>query len=221
MSAALIWGYVHILMLVFWLGADVGVFTAARMSTNPSRSFEARSALLQVAMIVDILPRLMFAIALPVGLQLTDALGMYPIPTWELVGAWILAAAWSALIVTVFLREGSVLATRLASVQLGAELLLGLVIGGVGLQSLLGNGPIGEAWLAAKIALLGLLFFIAIALELAFRPALAPFMEIGSEGSTPQREQRYTTAVNRALLVVIVLYTVLAAAAFLGKVKPF
>lgn len=221
MSSALIWGYVHILVFVFWLGADVGVFTGAWLSRDASRSFEARSAYLRVSLIVDLLPRSMFAVILPVGLHLTASLGMYAIPTWLFVASWTLAIAWISAILVIFFREGSVVAHGLAKLQMAGELVLGLVIGGVGILSLLGNGPIREAWLAGKIVLLGLLFFIAIVLELAFRPALVPFMEIGTEGTTPDREQRYSSAVNRALAVVVILYLTLAVTAYLGKVKPF
>lgn len=221
MSNALIWGYVHILILVFWLGADVGVFTGAWLSRDATRSFEARSAYLRVSLIVDLLPRSMFAIILPAGLHLTASLGMYAIPIWMFAAAWALAAAWIAAILTIFLREGSVVAHGLAKVQLAGEFVLGIVIGGIGLASLLGNGPIREGWLAGKIVLLGLLFFIAIVLEFAFRPALIPFTEIGTEGSTPEREQRYSSAVNRALVIVILLYLTLAVIAWFGKVKPF
>jgi len=221
LNNALAWGYVHILIFVFWLGADIGVFTGAWLSRDPTRSFEARSAYLRVSLIVDLLPRSMFAIILPAGLHLTASLGMYTIPTWLFAASWTLAAAWIAAIFTIFLREGSVVAHGLAKVQIAGEFVLGVVIGGIGLASLLGDGPIREGWLAGKIVLLGLLFFIAIVLELAFRPALAPFMEIGTQGSTPDRERRYSTAINRALIVVIVLYLTLALIAWFGKVKPF
>ena len=221
MSASLIWGYVHILVFVFWLGADVGVFTGAWLSRDASRSFEARSAYLRVSLAVDLLPRSMFAIILPVGLHLTAALGLYAIPAWLFAASWTLAVAWIATILFIFFREGSVVAHALAKAQMAGEFVLGIIIGGIGLMSLLGDGPIREGWLAGKIVLLGLLFFIAIVLELAFRPALIPFMEIGTDGSTPQRERRYSNAVNRALAVVVVLYLTLAVIAWFGKVKPF
>jgi hypothetical protein len=221
MSTALFWGYIHILVFVFWLGADVGVFTGAWLSRDASRSFAERSAYLRVSLIVDLLPRSMFAIILPVGLHLTAALGLYVVPGWLFGASWVLAAAWITAILIIFLREGSIVAHRLAKVQMAGEFVLGLVIGGIGLMSLLGNGPIREGWLAGKIVLLGLLFFIAIVLELAFRPALVPFMEIGTEGSTIEREQRYSSTINRALAVVILLYLTLAVIAYLGKVKPF
>lgn len=221
MSGALHWGYIHILVFVFWLGADVGVFTGAWLSRDASQSFEARSAYLRISLIVDLLPRSMFALILPVGLHLTAALGMYEIPFWLFAASWALAVAWIVAILVIFLREGSVVAHTLARLQMAGEFVLGIVIGGIGIASLLGNGPIREGWLAGKIVLLGFLFFIAIVLELAFRPALVPFVEIGTEGSTPAREQRYSAAVNRALAIVILLYLTLAAVAYLGKVKPF
>ena len=33
------WKYLHILMFVFWIGTDLGVYLSARKSTDPKLSF--------------------------------------------------------------------------------------------------------------------------------------------------------------------------------------
>ena len=44
---------VHILLLVFWVGTDVGVFLAAKVSERTDLSIETRSTVLSVCMVLD------------------------------------------------------------------------------------------------------------------------------------------------------------------------
>ena len=43
---------VHILLLVFWVGTDVGVFLAAKVSERTDLSIETRSTILSVGMVL-------------------------------------------------------------------------------------------------------------------------------------------------------------------------
>ena len=47
-----LWLYLHILLLVFWVGTDVGVFVAARWSERTSLSIETRQTVLQLGMVL-------------------------------------------------------------------------------------------------------------------------------------------------------------------------
>ena len=51
------WLYLHILLLVFWVGTDVGVFIAAKWSEKTTLSMETRQTVLQLGMVLDRLPR--------------------------------------------------------------------------------------------------------------------------------------------------------------------
>jgi hypothetical protein len=46
-------------------------------------------------------------------------------------------------------------------------------------------------------------------------------MEIGQHGSSPEREEAVARAINNTLVAVMTLYVLIAAIAFIGKVKPF
>jgi len=72
-----------------------------------------------------------------------------------------------------------------------------------------------------KLLLFGLVFWTAIAIDVCFAPFIEPFMEIGQQGSTPEREEAVSRAVNNTLVAVSTLYVLIASIAFIGKVKPF
>jgi hypothetical protein len=216
----LIWGYIHILLFVFWLGADVGVFIAAAMARNAKRSFEARMTLIRLSMLVDFFPRVCFALILPVGLHLTKALNLYPISTQLLIVGWALAAYWLGSLIIVARNEGNPLALNVGRLAMVSHAVVGLIFVVLGLNSLATGAPLEETWFALKLLLYGLVFWAAIAIDVCFRPFLVPFMEIGQHGSSPEREEAVTRAINNTLVAVSTLYALIAAIAFIGKVKP-
>ena len=59
--------FIHVLLLVFWLGTDVGVLLLARKFRDSGLSVETRLTLLQMAMVIDTLPRICFIVMLPAG----------------------------------------------------------------------------------------------------------------------------------------------------------
>ncbi|MBL8643012.1 MAG: hypothetical protein JNK21_03685 [Rhodospirillaceae bacterium] len=215
-----IWGYIHILLFVFWLGADVGVFTTAIYAKNPKYSFETRMTVLQAGLVVDQFPRVCFALILPVGLHLTKELQLHPITTGMLAGGWAIGLIWMAVIFLIGVNQGKPLAENLSKLQFGFQAVMGLVFTIIGLNSLATDSPISQPWFAVKILLFGLVFWAAMAIDLCFRPFLAPFMEIGQFGSTPEREEAVSRAINNTLVAVFTLYVLIAAIGFLGKVKP-
>lgn len=220
MDEYLLWGYVHILLFVFWLGADVGVFLSAVRAKNSELSFETRAALMKLGMTVDLFPRTCFALILPVGLHMTADLALYPVPGWMIITSWIIAAVWIWAFITGFRNEGSPLAIKLGIAQLIFQAIMGALIVGIAVMSLVTGGPLPDTWFAVKILLFGLAFFAAVGIDFAFTPAIPVFMEIGTQGSTPEREALFTKHVNHALVWVLTLYALIAIIAFFGKVKP-
>jgi hypothetical protein len=158
---------------------------------------------------------------LPVGLHLTRALQIYPIADGLIVAGWIIGLSWVAVIFAIGANQGKPLAETLAKVQLAFQAIMGLIFTVIGLNSLAADAPIDQPWFAVKILLFGLVFWAAIAIDLCFRPALAPFMEIGQHGSTPEREEAVSRAITNTLVAVGTLYVLIFAIAFIGKVKPF
>ena len=46
MESYLLWGYFHIILFVFWLGGDIGVFLSAIYAKRSDLSFETRSTVM-------------------------------------------------------------------------------------------------------------------------------------------------------------------------------
>jgi hypothetical protein len=216
-----IWIFIHIMLVVFSLGAELGIFVSAIHARSSARSFETRGTLLQVVGLLDLFPRFSFSLFLPVGVHLTQGLGLYPVTPGILVGSWLIALAGIVLTIGLYKFQGK----RLGIVVVGIQTALHLVMGGVfvtiGVRSLATGAPLDQSWFAVKVLLFGLMFWTFVVVEIASRGLFEPFFAIGKLGSTPEREGLVRKYFNRSLIGVSVIYLEIAAIAFLGATKPF
>ena len=84
-----IWVFIHVMLFVYWLGGDLGVFLLAKAAKRPDLSFAERAFALKMAVQIDLIPRLCFTLMFPVGLQLSASGGFAAIPNWALTLAWV------------------------------------------------------------------------------------------------------------------------------------
>ncbi|MBM3512454.1 MAG: hypothetical protein FJX59_01920 [Alphaproteobacteria bacterium] len=221
MTGTQFWGYIHIMLLVFWLGADIGVFISAKIAKTTKYPVETRAALLTTAGIVDLFPRYCFALIFASGLSLVDAMGLYSPPLWALVLAWVVGGIWVWAIWQAHCNPAAAWIKVYMKVQFWGEAVAGTALLAAAAASFATGSPVAEKWLAAKILLLGVMFFVAMTLEVVARPFGVAFGEIKSQGSTPEREARANAAMNNTLTVVGVIYAILFVVALIGRVKPF
>ncbi len=214
-----IWVFIHVMLLVYWLGGDLGVFLLAKAAKRPDLSFAERAFALKMAVQIDLIPRLCFTLMFPVGLQLSASGGFAPIPSWALTLAWIASAAWIALLFAIGRAEGTPRAHTLNQWHLAWQALLLLGLGTLGVLALLGLGPLPGGWYGLKILLFALIFAMGIGIDVAFRPIGPAFMRLATEGSQPDIEQAISTAVDGAIRYVLGLYALLIVIAFIGITK--
>jgi hypothetical protein len=215
-----LWVFVHIMLLVYWLGADLGVLILAQMTKNADQSPETRAALLKGALLIDIVPRLCFALMVPVGLTLARSLELLAAPDWVIPLAWAWATLWCALTLMSGRWEGTPAAGYWRIANLSVQGVIGALFLWAGVTSLGGSGPLQAEWLAWKAIWMGLCYPAAIMIDVAFGPAIAAFGAIATGQGGPDVEARYKAAVNHTCLWVGLVYLFVALAAFWGTVKP-
>ncbi|MFZ9709030.1 MAG: hypothetical protein ACO3CV_05235 [Steroidobacteraceae bacterium] len=214
-----LWVFIHVMLLVYWLGGDLGVFLLARSAKRAELSVAERLFALRMAVQIDLIPRLCFAVMLPVGLQVTASGGYAVIPSAVLLASWGFALVWITLLIAMGRAEGSPRAAVLARANLALQLLALLVIGYFGITAWLGLGPLPGGWYAAKIILFALIFATSIGIDLAFRPVAPAFIRLAQHGSEPGTEATITGAIDAAIRWVLALYALLIVIAFLGITK--
>ncbi|MFZ8887670.1 MAG: hypothetical protein ACO38Y_04380 [Steroidobacteraceae bacterium] len=208
----------HLLLLVFWLGTDIGVFLAARISERDDLGVEARVTVLGLGMVLDRLPRSCLVLIIPSGFLLAQNSGLLALePVWH-VAMWLLAAAWLALLWTGFLTKDQALQGRCMLANL---VLNGLMALAAGLGSWwLWAAEQAPAWLALKLSAVAAIFAAGVWLDVQFRPAVAAFGEIATGGATSELNDRYRKAIAPVYLSVLTIYALVLVASGLGVFKP-
>jgi hypothetical protein len=214
------WLYVHILLFVFWLGADVGVYLSMFFVKDARLSFATRAAIIRLAFYIDLSPRFAFALMIPVGTQLASNLGLVAIGPVGRAVAWLVGLGWCALHFATVRYQGTPLAARLRGINVGFEWLAGLAFAATGAASLAGVGPLANSWFAGKILLFGLVFLVVVGIDTKFQP-FTLLLRAGPDGLTADTERAITRATNQTLAWALLLYVLILAIAWLGKLKPF
>lgn len=215
----LVW--LHVILAIYWLGPDWGVYVTSRYVVRPDLSVAERRRFLQAALGIDIVPRSCLILLLPAGFLLAGNLGLSPLSLGLLALLWLAFVAWLLLSWRVHFGAPGVLTQRLRSVDYGIRLLLGAVAMLAGLWSLAVSPLFGAQWLAAKVIGWGLLVYFGLALRHVMSGWAAGFARLEREGSNPDTEAVFSGAIRRARPLVYLFWGLSASLAYLGVVKPF
>jgi len=237
-----LWQYVHIVLFVYWLGADLGVFLASRYVTRSDLPTAERLRFLRLTLQIDLGPRTALILMIPVGVMLASGLGIVALSPGALGALWITALAWLALAwylalaaksarlamltrIDVALRV-SVAATYLALAAKSARLAM-LTRIDVALRVSVAATFIGLAvvaplpfWLAGKFLLFGVAVVLGLLLRRVIGDWAAGFAQLNDATSADAGNARITTASNSATRLALTLWLAVLLIALLGVTKP-
>lgn len=210
--------FVHVLLFVFWLGTDVGVFLAAKISEKSELSIETRATVLKLGMVLDRLPRSALTLIVPTGLTLAVNAGWLALPEAAVALVWVVCLAWLAILWVGFLKPETPTEQRVMLFNVAMNAVFALGVTGYAIYLLTATGT--ATWLAVKVLLVGLIFIAGVTLDAMFKPAVEAFLEIVIEGATPERNEKYSRAISPVYKVVLAIYAFVIVAAYLGVAKP-
>ena len=226
----------HVLLLVFWLGTDIGVFLGSFRLKDPRLEPQARLEIGRLTALLDMGPRTGVILSIPTGLALAYYGGWgrsdSPLLTPPVLAVvTVLSLAWLAMVWRFFalqqaaargrdLTPGEARFLRLwRRFDLWWRVLLALAIAGATVAALLGRGLLGAGWLDWKVAAFGFIVVCGIAIRLAAEDLPIALGEISRRGSTPERERRLARALNRAYPWVLAIYFTLVVMAYISFAK--
>ncbi len=210
----------HILLFVYWLGADIGVFYSARFVRNAALDTSSRRTALQILAWVDQIPRYCLVLMLPVGYTLAATLGLVRMPAVGYIVLWTISLGWLWMVWAIHHFQGKPLAERLRRIDLAWRWVL---CGGLlwdGWTGLRGTGHIFADWVSIKFLLLASMLFCGIMIRMrgrALGPALRQILE---HGSTPELEATVSGSFARTRPFVLSIWVLLVVAAWVGIAKP-
>jgi hypothetical protein len=213
--------YVHLLLFVLWLGADVGVFLLGQhFRKRDTYTLDQRIALLKLLVIVDLTPRTAWALMVPLSLTVALAGGWWDVPSALVIGAWAAAAVWLWLVFDAHAHDMTPRAARNRKWEGWLRWVLCALYLWLGVESVLTGHPIALGWLAWKALLFGLIFAAAIMIDVSFKPVGAQLGRLLTEGSSDDTEIPLLRTMNRTRYWVWCVYLLLVATSWLGVVKP-
>lgn len=210
---------VHILLLVYWLGGDLGQFVLSFWVRRSTLSNETRGAMAKVMLAVDTGPRVALVLMLPVGLSLADRDGFIDLQPMELAGLWVAALVWLVAVVKLHLSSPAVLA-RVRAFDMYFRVVLAAVLVALSIVSLTNDAPFEPNWLAMKVGIFGLLVALGVAIRIAVKPFGAALGQILTTGSTPEAEAKLEGSLRATRPLVVAIWVGLIVAAALGVSKP-
>ena len=211
--------YVHLLLFVLWLGADVGVFVLGQHFRMRARyDLPQRLVLLRLLVTVDMVPRSAWALMVPVSLSVVKGGGWAALPAWMIAVAWLIGAAWLWLVWDAHAHDQTPRAARDRRIEFALKVALTLFYLGLGSAWLVTAAA--PPWLAAKALLFGLTFAAAIMIDVAFKPVGPQLGALLAHGSSDATEVPLLATMNRTRRWVWTVYALLVATSWLGTVKP-
>jgi hypothetical protein len=214
------WKLAHVLLFVYWLGGDLGVYYSASYVSNASLARDARATALRILGWLDQVPRYCLVLMLPVGYSLARATGVVEIPPMVYAVLWAMTAAWLVLVYAVHRLQGTKIGASLRNIDLvwRVVLLTGIIWDAV--QGFRGTGHILAPFVAAKFALFAFLLFCGIMLRVRGAKLGSALRELMARGSTPAIEATITEGFKRTKPFVLAIWVGLVLAAFVGIAKP-
>jgi hypothetical protein len=210
--------YVHILLMVFWLGTDIGVFVAGLRFMDPRRPLAERAAVINLGMVIDRYPRICFVAIVPVGLQIAYTLGVVPLSATLMLWIWVLSVVWLFSVVAGMMM-GTARARPWLKLHQGFLILAAIAFISAGIAGWTGRVSM-PGWLSAKLAAYGAMCVFALLLDRSFGPVFVAFGAISTEGSTPEREAALRRPMIQTYGWVLAIYAAVLLSGFLGTVKP-
>ncbi|MFF0493688.1 hypothetical protein ACFYTQ_32110 [Nocardia sp. NPDC004068] len=223
------WILLHLVLFVFWLGGDLGVFYSSRYVIDPARPPAARATALAIMSGLDLAPRICLVLFLPSGVTLmaldphgAHAFGIALFPWWFVVAVWLIAAVWLALTVAAHRTHGRFPAVVRADLALRLAVVAGMGVAGI--YTLIADEPFGVTtnprWLGGKILLYTVAITAGLGIRITLRPFGSAFGRLMSSSSDDGVERVLRGSVNGCLPYVWVIWGSVLAAAALGVLKP-
>ena len=211
--------YLHILLFVYWLGGDAGVFYSSGFVTNTKLTKDQRMTAFKIFVTLDMLPRYCLALMLTVGGLLAEYVG-YKHETWMLVALVVLGPVWVWVVHTIHAKEGTDFAKRLARIDYYFRVFMIVAIV-VSVIYHWNNGALQPyPWLAAKLLIFAFLIFCGFMIRRNIPPFVEGFRVLASTGATPESDRKMLDGMGACKPYVLAIWAGVAIEALIGVLKP-
>jgi small-conductance mechanosensitive channel len=180
---------IHVLLFVYWLGGDLGVFYSSRFVVRPDLKPESRVIAAKIMLDLDLIPRICMTLMITVGGLLTEYIGI-PHPWWQMAGIILLGPVWLFMVLFLHFREGTDAAKKIAKYDMALRWAVVIAIPiSVG-YSVLTDRLTDHPWVAVKLLIFAGLVLCGIMVRTQIGPFFATLIKLrkGQEVSDADNE---------------------------------
>ncbi len=168
--------FLHVLCLVYWLGADLAVFYSSYFVADDKLSAETRASMSKLLFALDLGPRICMPLMLGSGVHLAWRLGLLNMPTFAVLAAWLVCVGWVAMVLAV--HAGGAGAKALTVIDYWFRVAVVAAIGAYSIYALAAD--LTASWLAYKLLVYAGLVACGLMIRRRLRhfgPALSALLE--------------------------------------------
>jgi hypothetical protein len=208
----------HLLLFVYWLGGDMGVYYSSGMAIDPKLSNSARLTAAKIMVNLDLVPRICMTLMLTVGGVLSEE--FVPHPLWQTVGMWLLAPVWLGMVLTIHVNEGKPLAKFVARVDYWFRwIIVVYLLASVSVSFVTGRLS-DEPWVGAKLAIFAGLVFCGLMIRVYIPDYVKGIHALAGSSVTDESNVRMAKSLNQCRPFVLAIWAGLLIECYLGVVKP-
>ncbi|MBP6513761.1 MAG: hypothetical protein KA224_01165 [Steroidobacteraceae bacterium] len=214
-----IFRFLHLLLFVYWLGGDAGVFYSSTFVVNPSLTREARLTAAKIFINLDMIPRYCMALMLTVGGVLAELIGITH-TLWEMVAIVLLGPVWLAMVLIVHAKEGTAAGKTLARLDLWFRwIVIASILASVVHSEMVGRLD-GQFWFQAKLVVFAFLIFCGLMIRRLLPPFSQGFRTLVATGATPESDRLMIEGLAACRPYVLMIWAGILVEALLGILKP-
>ena len=212
--------FIHLLLFVYWLGGDLGVFYSSSFVVNPSLSREARLTAAKIMLGCDLVPRICMALMLSVGGLLAHYIGVEH-NGWQLVAIILLAPFWLAIVLVLHYRHNAPYIAALTKFDFYFRWFMVVAIIASSFYAYT-TGRLAETpWLIAKLLAFAFLIFCGLMIRIKLSDFSTTYVKLLQNTHRDEDNQAMIKSLSKVRPWVVTIWFVLLLQAYLGIVKPF
>jgi len=210
---------IHILLLVYWLGGDLGVFYSSRFVVNPELSREARLIAAKIMLGCDLVPRICMSLMLTVGGLLSATIGVDHTPS-HLLAIIALGPIWLSMVLVLHYRHHDAYIPALTKIDFYFRWLLIVAIMASCFQAVSSGVLNSMPWLIAKLLGFAFLIFCGLMIRIKIKDFSNTYLKIINDTQTEQDNRVMMTSLASVRPWVVTIWLVLILETYLGIAKP-
>jgi hypothetical protein len=211
--------FLHVLLFVYWLGGDAGVYYSSTFVIDPKLSRDARLTAAKIFVDLDMLPRYCLALMLTVGGLLAHYVGV-PHAAWQLPFIIALGPLWVAMVWLVHQKEGTALGHTLSRIDFWFRWFVIAALCASVAYAWSDGRLTPYPWLAAKLLIFAFLIFCGLMIRVKLPQFVEGFRQLLKSGATPESDRKMIDGMNACRPYVWAIWAGVAVSALIGILKP-